>query len=284
MALALQDLENSTLWNLQQSELVNFGGAPLWSQATNPAISQSAIDFMINRAYARVMSDLADTQLVLTTITFPSIAQTSDYPLSAISAAGVWNSSKWNNALWGPALPSPAVQRVTRVKYNPIGQPWTEDFEGGVRLVSWQQFNRYCGFGYLRPFTYNIIPDFCAVTPDRNKLAFFPGTASSGDTITVEFVPELTPGTSFPPLVNATDVLQLPDPASDLVILWATSLCWPKLREMGAAQEYQKMYGGELLRVRDQLSQRSLGDTQRFRDAEEGLALSYPIGGVLSLP
>ena len=69
-----------------------------------------------------------------------------------------------------------------------------------------------------------------------------------------------------------------------MIIYWATALCWPKLREMQAAQTYQQMYNAEAARVRETLGPRSRGDTFRIRDAELGLAESYPIGGALALP
>jgi len=264
MAIDFNDLQNQTLWNLQQSELVNFGAAPNYGTAQNPAIPQTALQFLINRAYARVLADLSDIGLTIASATFTSVANQSDYSF--------------------PPNGQPAFQRIIRVQYNPVGQPWTQEMEGGIRLISWAEFNRWSAFGYLRPFTYNIIPDVVSVPPTRDKIAFFPGTASTGDTITVDYIPELTVGTTYAPLANGTDVPNLPDPAQDLIPLWATSLCWPKLREMGEVSEWRQYYGAELLRVRDQLRQTSLGDTQRIRDAEAGLAASYPIGGVLSLP
>lgn len=282
--MQLQDIENDVLFNLQQSELVNFGGTPLYEVATNPAIAQTALLFQINRAYMRVMADLADCEIALAYYQLTSQANLSDYPLPP-GGPGIVN-------YYNPTSPipninlstSPLVMRVSRVLYNPVGQVWTQGQEGGIRLVSWRQFMGYCAFGYLRPFTFNIIPDYVTITPNRQILAFFPGTASNGDTITVEYVPYLTPGTDFPPLVAPTDAPNIPDEATDMLVYWATSLCWPKLREMGAAAEYQKMYAQEMMRVRDMLGPRSRGDTFRIRDTELGLAESYPIGGALVLP
>jgi hypothetical protein len=158
------------------------------------------------------------------------------------------------------------------------------EFEPGVRMISWQAFQRYSAAGYLRPFTYNIIPDFCAITPDRKTIAFFPGTASTGDTITIQYVPEITPNSTVPPLAAETDTTVLPDETNDALILWATSLLWPKLREMGEAAEYRKQYVDELARVREALGQSSRGDTLRLRDSMDGLVSSYPVGGALDLP
>lgn len=282
--MQLQDIANDVLFNLQQSELLNFGGPPNYAQATNPAIDQDALIFQINRAYERVMTDLADCEISLAYYQLTSQANCSDYPLPP-GGSGIVN-------YYNPTSPVPDidlsaypnVMRLSRVLYNPAGQVWTQAQEGGIRLVSWRQFMGYCAFGYLRPFTFNVIPDFVTVTPNRQILAFFPGTASNGDTITLEYVPHLTKGTSFPPLADWTDEPILPHEADDMLVMWATSLCWPKLREMGAMQQYAQLYGGEAQRVRDMLGPRSRGDTFRIRDTTLGLAESYPIGGALVLP
>lgn len=281
--LTLNDLQNAVLFNLQQSELVNFGGAPNYTQAINPGIDQAALIFQINRAYQRVFVDLSDCEIELANFTFTSLPNLSDYPLPPGGPI---------NNYYNPTSPVPNVdlsnyahvQRVSRVLYNPVGQTWTQDMAGGIRLVSWRQFMGYCAFGYLRPFTFNVIPDFVTVTPNRKILSFFPGTASEGDSITIEYVPYLTADTPFPPLTGGTQKPILPDEAENMVIFWTCALCWPKLREMQAAQEYEQKYMAEMIRVREQLGPRSRGDTFRIRDTDLGLIESYPIGGALRLP
>lgn len=281
--MQLQDLENAVLWNLQQSELVNFGSVPNYAGATNPAIDQNSLIFQINRAYMRVYADLSDCEIALAYFTLSSVANSSDYPLPPGGVIpNIYNPSQTIPNINLSAYPK--VQRVSRILYNPVGQPWTQSHEGGIRLVSWRQFLGYSAFGYLRPFTYNVIPDYCTITPNRQILSFFPGTASNGDQITVEYVPYLTTGTQWPPLVNPTDSPVLPDEAEDMIVYWATALCWPKLREMQAAADYTQRYAMEMQRVRDMLGPRSRGDTFRIQDSEMGLAESYPIGGALSLP
>ena len=164
--LTLADLSNSVLWNLQQSELVNFGGKPNWSSATNPAITEQGLHFQINRAYQRTYVDLADCEIELAHFTFTSDANSCDYALPPGGAIDNYynpTSPVKNVDLSGHAR----VQRISRILYNPAGQPWTQDMAGGIRLVSWRQFMGYCAFGYMRPFTFNIIPDYVAVTPNR---------------------------------------------------------------------------------------------------------------------
>jgi hypothetical protein len=280
---SLADLQNGVLFNLQLSELVNFGGDPRWTAATHPAISQAALTYFINRAITRTMLDLADCEIELAFCTFKSHANTCDYPLPP----GGTVENYYNPGSVVPAIDlksAPHVLRVSRVIYSPVGQGWSQSHEGGIRLVSWRQFLGYSAFGYLRPFTFNTIPDYCAVTPNRKILAFYPGTASVGDTITIEYVPTLTHGTTFPPLVALTDVPILPPEAIEMVVDLATSFCWPKLREMGAAKEYEARYAADTVRVREQLGPRSRGDTFVLRDAAVGLAQSYPIGGGMLLP
>ena len=192
--MQLQDIANDVLFNLQQSELVNFGGEPNYAATVNPAISQNALTFQINRAYQRVMADLADCEITLAYYQITSQANLSDYPLPP-GGPGIVN-------YYNPTSPIPdldlsanaKVMRVSRVLYHPVGQVWTQGQEGGIRLVSWRQFMGYSAFGYLRPFTFNIIPDYVTITPNRQILSFFPGTASDGDTITVERVVVPYPG------------------------------------------------------------------------------------------
>jgi len=278
----LNDYMNEVLWVLQQSELVNFGGAPNYASATNPAISENALIWSINRAYQRVLVDLSDCEIELAYFALTSVANASDYALPPGNTVANPVQNIYNLSQVIPVVDLSAyapVQRVSRILYLPAGQPWTQSMEGGIRLVSYRQYLGYSAFGYLRPFTYNIIPDFCAVTPNRKILSFFPGTASNGDTIGVEYTPTLAAGTTFPPLAGGTDVPILPDEAFQMVVNWAASLCWPKLREMGAKQEYETMYAAEMTRVREQLGPRSRGDTFVLRNADRGLIESYPLGG-----
>jgi hypothetical protein len=283
MILTLQDIQNSVLFNLQQSELINFGNPPLYSQSTNPAIGQAALTHWINRAYERTMVDLSDCEIPLAYYSIQSTANRSDYPLPP--GGSVVNLANPSQPVPNINLSAyPLIQRLSRVYYSPVGQVWTQEHEGGVRLLSWGQFQRQCAFGYLRSFTYNVIPDYCAINPERTLISFFPGTASNGDTITLQYVPQLTPNTPFAPLANPTDVPLIPGEAQDMLIYWATAMCWPKLREMQASQAYQELYAREMIRVRELLGPRSRGDTFRIGRAEEAVALSYPIGGVLALP
>ena len=311
--MQLQDIENVVLYNLQQSELVNFGTAPNWAAAVNPAIPKAALDFFINRAYMRVIQDLSDFELALYRFVFPSQSQISDYPLPPLSPPGeaitgssilanattgvgpaanplVWGSGVWGQATWGSFPTAPGVQRITRIIYSPVGQQWAQDYEGGVRLVSWAEFNRRTGFGYLRPFTYGIMPDFASVQPQRNVLSFFPGSANPYDTIGVEYIPKLTPNSDWPPLLNETDTPNMPEETHDLICIEATRLQWIKLREIGMMEYYAKLYlgtpekryeDGELWRVGNALKDRSKGDTLCIRDANDGIALSYLVGGAL---
>lgn len=279
--MQLQDIANNVLWNLQRSELVNFGNPPNYGlTVSTPDVPQTALIFLINRAYIKVISDLADAGLTLADATFNSVASTSDYPLPPTSPLiGEWGVGAWGTMVWGSAIP-PQVKRITRLTYQPVGQVWTQEFEGNVRLVSWAEFNRRTGFGFLRPFTYDILPRYAAVQPNRSLISFYPGSASTGDTIMLEYVPELTFGTSWAPLANWTDMPNLVDSAQDLIVKWAEHLCWPKLREAGAYQRTGEEYKAMLADVIEQLGPRSTGDTQRVRSSDEGLLLSLPLAEI----
>lgn len=259
--MQLQDLENWVLWNTQQSELVNFGSVPNWASANNPQLPQTAVDAAINRAYARVLQDLADLEIATFTSTIASVAQTSDYALPLNSG-------------------DPAVQRICRVYYQPVGQSYTQELEPGVRLISWKKFQAQTGAGYLRPFTYGVIPDYVAVSPNRTKLSFYPGSADAGDTITVEYVPYITAGSSVPPLAAPTDTPILPDSCDDSIQFLATAYCWPKLapRDGAVMQQWLSMYEMEKKRLREDLAQRSRGDTQQITDRALELYYSNPQG------
>ena len=183
--------------------------------------------------------------------------------------------------IWGTSAGAPAVQRITRVIYSPQGQPYDMDLSGGIRLISWQAFQERCGFGYLRPFTTDIIPQFAAMSPDRKMISFFPGTASAGDAIGIEYIPKITLNSDWPPLSQPTDEPQLPDETHDLIVMWATLLCCPKLKLFGMLKETKEMYAAELMRVREQLAWRSVGDNQRIQDSNDGLVLSSLISGTI---
>lgn len=259
------DLENECLAALQ-SPLVNFGAAPNWGSQQGPQLSQAFVDHAINRGYARVLNDLADLEIVTATITFTSTTQVYKYTIPPVPAT------------------QPAIRMVRRVFYQPLGIPYALELEPGARLISWAEFERVTGAGYLQPFSFAQQPEVCAVSPDRKSIQFYPGPTTTGDTITVNYAPIPTAGTSVPPLSNATDVPVLPDDCSEAIVFWALTLLWPKQREFAAREVYAKNYREEIQRLRDTYARSSAGDKLQITDpgtilASSGFASSW--GGLI---
>lgn len=262
--MTLQDLENECLAALQ-SPLVNFGGAPSWGSLQGPQLSQAFVDHAINRGYLRVCNDLADVELVTTTITLASVLNAWQYTIPPTPAS------------------QPAIRMVRRVYYAPVGLNYSLELEPGARLISWEQYQRLTGGGYLQQTATATQPEVCAVSPDRKSLYFYPGASSAGDTITVAYAPIPTAGTSFPTLVAETDAPQLPDDCSEAIVYWALTLLWPKQREFGAVKLYEDKYRAEIQRLKDTFLRSSAGDKLRFADKGEVLSTSgfSPVWGGL---
>ncbi len=258
--MQLQDLESAVLTMLQQPG-ANFGGAPGFAALSNPQFGKSTIDFYINRGYARLLDDLAETELAEYTATFLSVAMTNYYPLPPPSYLG--------------SLP-PAVKRLNRVSYSPNGLPYTVEFAAGSRFVSWDEFQSACGQGYLIPFSYSAtVPDICAMSPDRSQLAFFPGSGSAGDTITIKYAPMWTVGSNVGPLVLNTDTPYFPEDCHDAIVFYALSQLWVKGRELGTAQYYKGLYDEEVQRLRESYLRGSRGDKLGFSSKADELASRY---------
>ncbi len=255
--MVLQDLENLVLSQLQQPS-VNFGNAPTWSATTNPVFNQASVDFAINRGYARLLSDLADSEVAEYTTTFSSTLQTNYYTL--------------------PIAGQPKVRLLNRVSYQPYGLPYTVEFHAGTRLVDWEEFQRVTAQGYLIPYSYAAtVPDICAITPDRSQLAFFPGSGIAGDTITLKYAPMWTVGTSVGPLVNETDAPYFPEDCHDAIAYFALAQLWIRAREAGMAGEYRKMYMEDVERIKTAYLRRSRGDKLNISSREMEFATrSWP--------
>lgn len=246
--MQLSDLENEVLVTLQQPG-ANPGGVPAWGTLVNPQFNQATVDGALNRAYIRLMSELSDLDLYTQSVTINSVANTSEY---AIPGAG-----------------NPAIVKVRRVFYSPLGLNYTLEFIPGLRLVSWAQFQKYTGSGYLRNASYGVQPDVATIRPERGKLAFYPGSAQAGDTITLEYACIPTAGAAgCPTLVNAADTPVLPDDAQMAIVYGALGYhLWAKAREFVAMQEYQKMYRSEVEAIRQRYARLSSGDGFQFDDA-----------------
>lgn len=248
------------LLQLQQPG-ANPGGAPNWGGLTNPSFSQAVVDFAINRAYERLMMDVADLELYSQVLSITSVANTYQYPLAASGY--------------------PKIHLVQRLFYAPQGLSYTLEFTPGVRLISWDAFQEFTAAGYLQQFAFGVQPDFAAIDPTRTNLYFYPGSANSGDTITLNYVPIPTAGTTVPPLSAETDTPVLPADTHEAIAYSALAFLWIKAREFDASMSFRKLYAEEVQRIRDLYYRSSAGSSMRIRDKNEMLVMQYPFGPIL---
>ncbi|MDE2104448.1 MAG: hypothetical protein KGL39_44850, partial [Patescibacteria group bacterium] len=206
--------------------------------------------------------DLGDLDLNCWTASFLSTASTNTYVIPPVATP----------------TPNPPCNELRRLFYTPVGTTYQLEFEPGVRMMPWKEFQRYRAAGFLAPQTYGQQPQICAVTPDRTEVAFWPGSANAGDTIEIQYATTPTKGTQLPLLVNETDAPELPAPFHELIPLYGTHLLMPKARSLSGAQDYLKQYYDKLAIKRDAWKRRSQGDKQRFQDAFTARATSGPWG------
>lgn len=192
------------------------------------------------------MGDLEDLELSLISFTITSTASTFKY---AIPAAG-----------YAP------ISHVGRVFYQPKGLLYNLEFRPGSELISWSEFQgKYSGQGYLLPYAFGTQPLVATIDPLLANLYFYPGSASAGDTITVEYQPlPLKGATGCPTLVNATDTPLLPLDCHMLIFYYAMWLLWARAREMGAMELYDKKYLQEIIMIRSKYTKKHHGDTFRI--------------------
>lgn len=104
--MQLQDLENSVLLALQEPN-VNFGSQAVYPSGAN--FPQSAVDFMINRAYGQLLNDIADVEIASQTLIFPSVSQQYAYAIPS----GAFASGTLTTALTAGASITGIVLTVT---------------------------------------------------------------------------------------------------------------------------------------------------------------------------
>lgn len=288
--MQLQDFENSCLGPLQQSAMINFGGAPLWTAGITgnqqPQFPQSMIDFQINRGYIDLMREFADVMVGFFSTQITSQAGTLQYaiPPTAQSLVGLWNIGVWNINVWAPApvTPNPPCQKLVQVYYAPQGLQYNLEFEPGIRMLPWKEFQRYTSAGYLEAYSFGPQPEICSLDPSRKFLWFYPGTANTGDIITLNYIPIPTAGTQVPLLVNETDEpLILPDDVQELIPYYALWKLLPRARDAAGAAFYKQFYTEECNRIKDQYIQSTGANRMRFTDAAEDRASSGPYAWTL---
>jgi hypothetical protein len=258
--MTLQDMESSLLLQLQQPGLTTFGSAPNFSTIPSPAYGKDRLDFYLNRWYIRVMGDMAEVELYVITNIFNSVANTYFYTI--------------------PSSPSAApITKVLRVKYAPIGLNYTYEYKQGEDLISWDEYQRkYTAQGYLQQTGTNTatLPDVCAVSIDRTQIWFYPGSANSGDSISVVYAPLPSNNGGAPKLLaNPTDVPVMPDDCHDLIVQGALSELWIAAREFQQAVYAKAQYDSDLKRIKMQYSTRSKGDIQSMPYPDYAMSMRY---------
>lgn len=363
------------LFQIQEAN-PNFGNQAVFANGAN--YNQTAVDFAINRAYAKALDDLGDVTLATQVLKFPSVVgqyaysvpigqaasatvstvmgtgpltgvvltttingtpvtytcNANDGALSALtqlinnvnlnttlvvstsplltpcqqtlnaastftiqafapgtagnaitltvssSASSKIAISASSSTLLGGTAASPNLRTVRRVYYQPVGLTYNLSRAPGVRLISWDEYQQKLVDGYLQYFSAGQFPDAVAMNTLRTKLHLYPTPYQSGDTITVEYAPQLTnnagiPASDYGYLQGSTDVPLIPEDAQDLIWMYACFILWPKSREMGTAQLYKTMYQEKLTQVIENYMQPSVGASFGIRDKSTLIANGY---------
>lgn len=279
------DFENEVLSALQQSAQVNFGGVPNWSAGLTgnqlPQFPQSMVDFQINRGYLNLMAAFSDCEVGLYTAEFLSVASGLSYPLPPppTNIGLIWDVGQWDVNTWQPAttIVYPPLHRLAQVFYAPQGLMYNLEFEPGIRMLPWKEFQRYTAAGYLEQYSFGVQPEVCSVDPTRQNLWFYPGTANAGDVIQIKYIPIPTAGTDVPLLVNPTDSpIILPDDVQELIPYYALWKLLPRARDAAGAAFYKQMFLTEYERLKNDYLRASGANRMRFTDATADRASSGP--------
>lgn len=206
--------------------------------------------------------------------------------LTATSSGTLTLAASSATLVGGTAANQP-IRMVRRVFYQSLGQLFRLELEPGARLISWEEFNRKTGAGYALPFSFTTWPDYCAISPRRDRLYLYGGPSEYGDTITVEYCPIITQNSAIPAsqwgyLVNATDIPLLPEDVQDCIWEWAVSILQPNAREIATGKLYRELYKEDLQMAKDNYGRDSAGDALILRPAGDALATSGygPFAGI----
>jgi hypothetical protein len=261
MAVALGDLENVILSALQQPG-INFGVGtyPNWGALVNASIGQGEVDAFINEGYKRVCSALWELRLTTATFVLTTTTGIASYAIPPVGN------------------PQMMAGRIFDAFYLPFGMSSSIRFEPGEGLVSWENFMRLTGQGYLRANSSGLYPRCAAIGPQRNTFEIYPNPLESGDTITITYPAIPTPGSSqVPTLVAQSDTILLPDDAQEAIANWACFRLSYKNNASDDGKAYRSLYLEEIERLRENFRTTSLGDVQQFTDQA-----TFPVyGGLL---
>lgn len=214
--------------------------------------------------------DSANAALTETVVVTATTATTYTAPFINAHAAGA--------LVANPIMPT--VARIQRVYYAPQGQNYNFEFRPGQELIGWNQFQHlYTAQGYLQKYAFGTRPNAATVSPDRKFLQLYPGSASSGDQITIQYTPMLTAGaTTCAPLVNATDTPLFPEDYHEAILQWALSILWLRARDQGQAADARQQYQQMVASYRTAYLQTNAGETFGFQPFSPSLG-GYGIDG-----
>lgn len=270
--MTLGDLSNLVLIELQQSGAqFATGGAtapgPNWAGVQNPQYSQGLVEFAVNEGYKKMMGDIEMLELALIDYTFLSTTTTYIYPFPPAPTA---------------SLVFPEVSHIARIYYHPFGLLYTREFRPGTELVSWAKFQRVTGQGYLLPYSFGTQPTWATVDPLRQNIYFYPGSARSGDIVTVQYSPIPSPyiggvaPTGCPILVNSTDTPITPYDTHMAIFYYAMHLLWIRAREADQAKVSRAMYDAEIKLIKDKYTKITHADTITVEPFMDSLAIGGP--------
>ncbi len=262
----LGDMANLALVQLQQPGVAFVtGGAASTGPAysSNQQYSQGLIEFALNEGYKKMMGDIEALELYLVDYTVSSTATTYIYSFPPTGYA--------------------QCSHIARIYYKPYGLLYTREFRPGTELVSWAQFQRITGQGYLLPYSFGTQPTWATVDPLRQNIYFYPGSARSGDTITVQYTPVPSPyysvgGVQTAPtgcaiLVNATDVPVTPYDTHMAIVYYAMYILWQRAREMDAAKAALEEYRKEIAQIKFNYTRVQHGDSITIEPFADRLAI-----------
>jgi hypothetical protein len=195
------------------------------------------------------------------------------------TSSGTLTLTASGSTLSGGTAANQPIRTVRRVYYQALGQLFRLELEPGARLISWQEFNRKTGAGYMLPFSFTTWPNYATISPRRMHLYLYGAPSEYGDTITVSYCPIITQNTAIPAsnwgyLVNATDIPLLPEDVQDCIWEWAVSFLQPDAREIATGKLYRDMYKEDVQTAKDNYGRDSAGDALILRPASEALATS----------
>jgi hypothetical protein len=195
------------------------------------------------------------------------------------TSSGTLTLTASGTTLTGGTAANQPIRMVRRVFYQSLGQMFRLELEPGARLISWEEFNRRTGAGYTFPFNFSTWPNWCAVSPRRDKLFFSGGPSQYGDTITVEYCPIITQNSNIPAsnwgyLVNSTDIPLLPEDVQEAIWKYAVSILEPNAREIATGQLWGKSYLDDVQRAKDNYGRDSAGDALIMRPASDAVLSS----------